>query len=400
MEHRFGFFEKSADPAAEQRWIGSWIRCKRLEKNWSQEGLCKGICTVSYLSKIEQGKVIPGSDILYALGTRLDENWKSLSRMSDIESAIEQGYESALNHSHTEFHKMQTLITEKYLHPESPLWLDIQLLFLWYGEGEGAQAISSLKPYENVMSPRQHILYLLLSDKEEQALRLYPCAETLVYMGIHEYRNGMYARAIEHLTEGRKQTADEGKLYLMLDASIFIANCYSDLHDISQMERHTRSALKIAKTLGETEAEKTIEYNIASTYLEIGRIEEAYRYFSALREPSALSLHKLAVACEQLGKKEEALHALEQISVPRDEYSGALWINRMCDLVRYRLNHPNYLKDDTYGTILNSTFNDMKAELPIGYASFHVPWMLEWMTANRMYKDAVKLLLDFPDYHL
>ena len=36
---------------------GALIRRARLEKNWSQEGLCHGLCAVSYLSKIEQGKV-------------------------------------------------------------------------------------------------------------------------------------------------------------------------------------------------------------------------------------------------------------------------------------------------------------------------------------------------------
>ena len=37
-------------------WMGLLLRKGRLEKDWSQEGLCKGICAVSYLSKIEQGK--------------------------------------------------------------------------------------------------------------------------------------------------------------------------------------------------------------------------------------------------------------------------------------------------------------------------------------------------------
>ena len=34
--------------------IGFMIRRERLNRNYSQESLCKGICAVSYLSKIEQ----------------------------------------------------------------------------------------------------------------------------------------------------------------------------------------------------------------------------------------------------------------------------------------------------------------------------------------------------------
>ena len=38
--------------------IGTYIRKARIEKSYSQEGLCKGICAVSYLSKIVQEKII------------------------------------------------------------------------------------------------------------------------------------------------------------------------------------------------------------------------------------------------------------------------------------------------------------------------------------------------------
>ena len=33
---------------------GLLIRQARLQRDWSQEGLCRGICAPSYLSKIEQ----------------------------------------------------------------------------------------------------------------------------------------------------------------------------------------------------------------------------------------------------------------------------------------------------------------------------------------------------------
>ena len=44
-----------------EQFIGILIRRERLRQNYSQEGLCRGICAVSYLSKIEQGKVQAGS---------------------------------------------------------------------------------------------------------------------------------------------------------------------------------------------------------------------------------------------------------------------------------------------------------------------------------------------------
>lgn len=53
-------------------YTGYLIRRTRLEKNLSQEGLAKGICATSYLSKIEQGLVEPGKDIIDRLFDALE----------------------------------------------------------------------------------------------------------------------------------------------------------------------------------------------------------------------------------------------------------------------------------------------------------------------------------------
>ena len=46
---------------------GLFIRQKWLEKDWSQEGLCRGICSVSYLSKIEQGIIAAAERSKYSI---------------------------------------------------------------------------------------------------------------------------------------------------------------------------------------------------------------------------------------------------------------------------------------------------------------------------------------------
>ena len=69
----------------------------------------------------------------------------------------------------------------------------------------------------------------------------------------------------------------------------------------------------------------------------------------------------------------------------------------MLDLVRYRLEHPDYLKDACYGTMLLQCFQELKEKLPIGYAVFHMPWVMEWYKANRQYRQACALLENFPE---
>lgn len=51
---------------------GALIRACRLERHFSQEGLCRGICAASYLSKIEKGTVTPSEEIVQKLFAALD----------------------------------------------------------------------------------------------------------------------------------------------------------------------------------------------------------------------------------------------------------------------------------------------------------------------------------------
>lgn len=58
-----------------QRLQGFVIRKRRQELGWSQAGLCQGICAVSYLSKIEQGKAEGSPEVIGLLFQRLGIHW-------------------------------------------------------------------------------------------------------------------------------------------------------------------------------------------------------------------------------------------------------------------------------------------------------------------------------------
>ena len=73
--------------------IGFMIRRERLNRNYSQESLCKGICAVSYLSKIEQGQVDAREDIIKALLKRLQVHYKNDPEfLEETESVIDRAY--------------------------------------------------------------------------------------------------------------------------------------------------------------------------------------------------------------------------------------------------------------------------------------------------------------------
>ena len=102
-----------------------------------------------------------------------------------------------------------------------------------------------------------------------------------------------------------------------------------------------------------------ILYNIAATKTEVGDYEGIYACFSCMKEPDAMSLHKLAICCEGLGRREEALAALDKAEMAE---SNIPLKNEMCVLVRYRLEHPNHLGDPAYRKCMMDTY--YKAECP------------------------------------
>ena len=184
----------------------------------------------------------------------------------------------------------------------------------------------------------------------------------------------------------------EGAVRLMLEAKLFLGNAYCNRQDLTNMERHYRVGRRLAEDLQDESALRAIGYNTASAWIETGRYEEAYAWFSGQEQPTLMALHKLAICCEKTGRREEALRALTRAeAMDIDEIDRALAL-RLLRLVRYRLEHPDYLTRNEYGTLLLDSFDRLRNELPLGYALFHLPWVLEWYKANRQYKKACELL--------
>ena len=396
MRQKNSFTE--TDPQQNEKWMGIWIRQTRLEKNWSQDGLCKGICAVSYLSKIEQGKVIPAPEILHALAAKLDSRWGTdpdvLNRYQEL---VEAQYRYIFTLNPTDRAEIAAKFQENSAAmAASPFLLDRLLLEIWFGCRPHSE-LDGLRPFLGAMTSRQHQLYLMLTDSLT-SVQLYPSPYTCYWAGINAYEKGYYTHAVELLTRAYNLAAEDGELYLQTNCRTFIGNCYANMPNIEQMQRHYQAARKMAQALGQQDELRSIDYNLASTQLETGDFEPARRYFSSLSDPSEIELHKLAICCEKLGDRSAALDALHRARTAHQEYPDREVTDKLCEIVHYRLTHPDYLSDNGYGELLLSTFAEIRKKLPAGYAGFHLPWVLEWYREHRLYKDAFQLLLNFPEY--
>lgn len=379
--------------------VGALVRRERLARDWSLKGLAHGICAVSYLSKIERGEADPSPEVTGALLERLGIAWHDdeafLARARDV---LDRGYDALLSFDEAAFPALTAELADLAADlVTSPLVAEATLL-----EGLLAKPARPVEPeLEVLLDGRLLGLQRLAQGRFDDALRLNPCAYAYLQAGAAAYESGEknYVPAIDLLRQAYELAAREGRARVMLSAKVYLGNCYCNQLDFENMEVEYRVASRLARTLGEKDMLRTISYNTASAHAECGHFERAYAFFSTLDDPSALDLHKLAVCCEGLGRRDEALAALDRVPEarrePRTEVGDDL-AGELCDLVRFRLEHPDYLRRPEYGKALLAVFARCRAELPIGFAAFHLPWVLEWHTANRQYRAAFELERDFP----
>ena len=377
---------------------GFIIRRERMRRDWSQDGLCRGICAASYLSKIEQGRVEASEDILRLLYERLELPWYGgESALPALSERIDELYELAYSGEFEVLReKISALAPENAALLQSPAAPDIAVLEAaanWRG-GTDAGVDAGMEQY---LSPRGLALLRLMQDRDAEAAAICPSALCSYWAGVAQYESGRsYTAAVENLQRAYSLAAGEGRARLMMLSRAYIGNCYCNQLDVENMEAHYTVAERLATALHDAGMLASIRYNRAATALETGDFEGAYKYFSAVREPRLMDLHKLAICCEKLGRREEALAALDAAEAAEETYIPAELAGAMLSLVRRRLENPDYLHDADYGAALLDCFERCRRELPIGYAGFHLPWLLEWYTANRQYKLAYELMNEFP----
>lgn len=373
-------------------YLAALIYRERVRRHWSQEGLCRGICAVSYLSKIERGRAEPSGEILRLLLERL-----GLFVSEDLEREAREGAEAAYELFFGGcFEELRGAVRAEDVgrFGATGAALDWEVL-LSFADGSGRPLGAEL---ECCLDTRQLALQRVLQGRFEEALRLLPGACLYFLAGEDAYGRGAYAQALEFLNVGYDLAAREGAAHLMCLCRLISGNCYCNLLEVGNMLAHYRVAGRLAGALGRSEDLEVIAYNTASVWIEVGRFEEAYGYFSSRREPTLLELHKLSICCERTGRREEALAALDLADTRESDFPSTGVVRRFCWLVRFRLLHGDYLERAEYGRALEGVFEECRGALPPGYASFHLPWVLEWYTASRQYKRAFELLRDFPGY--
>lgn len=384
-----------------QRLKGIIIRRRRLEQNWSQATLCADICAVSYLSRIEQGQAGDSPEVLALLLERLGITWREDPAFCQETAAwFDDCYDRLFSGEYIDNMKprLEQHREEYRYSPFFPDWL----LFTWQLTGQRPEAVEEFLP---AMDSRQKSLYLCLAKEFEELLHCSDRGYFLQEAGKHALWRGNYGAAVKYLQTGMERAFQEGSLMVIFSCCAHIGNCFSCLNQLEQAREYYSKAGRMARSLGSSEDMLIISYNLAATEFQLGLTEDALRHLLEHPWNEAMYYHKLALCYERLGQKKEAYAALEQARLAplgttpletktEDPKKIRAFFDQTCQLVRFRLDDPDYLKNPEYGKALCACIREMKKNYATNFAKSHARWLLEWYTANRQYQKAYDLLLE------
>ncbi len=392
--------------------IGALIKKERLRKNYSQETLCKGICVVSYLSKIEKGVVKADDEIIKKLFEVLDIEFQmDKSLLKEKEKIYYMMDESSL---HREAGIEKYIEENKAVLSKSIVMIDFILLeFLGkfntnkLAKNDEKKIIEAMyymdetqKYYANSIVG---LYYLFHTKNLEKAKKYFYDARIfkkssipLYYYALSFYSGGEYLVAVDILYKVFSEAIEEGYLTIAINACIQLAACYSNQNNMYLMMKYYKQALNLTNDDG---LKDSIYYNCGASFLISKNYEEALKYLKMSEELRVKRdinrkdvfyvYHKLAILYDELNNLEEAK---KYVVLAKAECKEEEFFKSMIKLVEIRCDNEDYLHDDYYGKLLKEVYDSAEKEIHYGFKIFHANYYIDYLKANRRYKEALEVL--------
>ena len=245
-----------------KNFTGFLIKQQRLRQGLSQEALCKGICAVSYLSKIAQGLSRPSPAILRELIMTLGISYNQDEEMLREAQDMLEAYFDKYFHSETAEKESSWLNAHRQEIENSELHLSWHLYHLYallqkYGKKAPLchQESAYLARFLDYMEEDQLFYYYAGAGQveSEDQLELLRKAETyyatsFVKQSIAEthYARKEYMEAIAAAERAFSAAAEEGNLPILLWSSYLLGACYAGFNDLGFMQRYYKRARELA----------------------------------------------------------------------------------------------------------------------------------------------------------
>ena len=434
------------------RYAALLLKTRRKQKGWSQESVCKGICAVSYYSKIESGNVTPARSILKDLADALEMELPEFETEESCKDELHAGSQrknslktetpdlttektaskpestrqasssvspqeiadlwQLLRRGHTV--QAQEQFSEKLVpgsicssarivpHPElfdfaHPCSLDVLLLMSLFGLFDLFSVFDPEELYPCLNNEQKAVCSLIAKDFDRAA---FYCQEGWILLmaafGRYQARQSDY-QVLLRLEKAYDQAATEGYPYLMASASHIMGIVCANILDHPGAKEYFHRTYRLFNELNDEESLDQVRYNLGCLALEEGNALQALQWLEQVKSPSVMDLQKQVICLEWLGRKEEALLKMNLYK----EANHAGWdpklVDQIFELSRIRLCQSDWIHQEAYGKLLLDVYQELtRTHTHKGFAQFHLPWVIQYLKANRQYAKAAAILENFP----
>ena len=397
-------------------YTGYLIRRERLAQNLSQEGLCKGICAVSYLSKIEQGLVEPGQEIIDRLFAALhiefvrdreleEEAERQLAQFFFLREADVPCEEARL------FFKAYG---QRLSRSEFALSYSVYRMCL-EADRNDKDAVKTrfekLKPFLACMPlrVRQEALFCLGRKTEdareaakifEEAARLIPHCDILNAHASCMSYIGEYGKSRELTQKALSLAFEQGNVAVMIRCCLRLGGDACNRYEMDLAKHYFQRAMALERGRS-MDIKKYVDYNLGSTYLELGCDEEAFSYLKQAEEDEwndqhNLLLHqKLSILYAHRDDMEEARRqaALARSFLEKAEQLNTAGKHLYAAMVRFAelLTCKDAMDLPEYEQVLRTLYTQTKDTFGHGFMQFYGRYLVELLKRQRKYKEALSI---------
>ena len=281
----------------------------RYMKKMKQSDLARGICSVSYLSKIETGNLHPSKEVVDLLLKKLTADQSSHMHDEILEKEIHQFYEYILNKRKTEARQIYEKVCEKTLSDSQKAKFEVFSLFYLLENDVLDDLPKRLQRIFNIEEQLSHDVryyfykalgvYYYKALKFHKAILYFQKSVNLITMFTfqnHEYADLYYSYALTASRLCRTSVCLKySKMALSLFQSLYLhtrcVNChillgisYRRLGNFDEAIEQYQTALRLAEIADYKEIFPTIQHNLGFLYGIKGESKKAINQYDQVLE--------------------------------------------------------------------------------------------------------------------
>lgn len=294
--------------------VGHIIKGERIRQKVKQTVLAKGICTPSYLSRIEQGLIIPSDEVIYLLVRKLGIEINKINRRNlqteiEFEKYLKEVYKDTIHNRDMNFTKQKLIDLENQssLFEDPSLYYTYLLILLRFrliiGEElkESKESLDTLDELKLNFTPSQAYLFklnsalyyhLINNNKKsieyfEDVLSIVPSitleewekAELNYMMGLAYIADNRILLSIDYIKTALEYFKDNFLMKRVLDCYLLIGITYKKSKRYEEAFDSYLKAIKICNQFDLQGQLGIIYQNIGSLNIAMGNSKEGISYF-------------------------------------------------------------------------------------------------------------------------